>query len=337
MPPTACCLPNMRASAGSICRSRSSRRASSTPSSRPRTRISTRITASIPKASCARSFANFQNRGSGKRPAGRLDDHPAGGEELPPHQRGELHPQDQGGSAGLPHRADLLEGQDPRALSQRDLSRHGQLRHRRRRAQLFRQVGERADRRRSRLSRGAAQGAEQLSSHPPARGRDRTAQLGDRPDGRERLRHQGGGREGQGRAAQRRSAPRRRRADLCRRLFHRGSAPRDRRALRREEALRRRALGPHDARSEAAAGGAQGADRRPRALRRGARLSRRHQDVSISATIGARRSPAKSASTTSSPGSSPWCSNRATTRPASACSRRSTSSAASPTTGRPAR
>ena len=33
------------------------------------------------------------------------------------------------------------EGQDPRALSQRDLSRPRQLRRRRRRAQLFRQVG----------------------------------------------------------------------------------------------------------------------------------------------------------------------------------------------------
>ncbi len=35
----------------------------------------------------------------------------------------------------------LLEGQDPRALSERDLSRHGQLRRGRRRARLFRQVG----------------------------------------------------------------------------------------------------------------------------------------------------------------------------------------------------
>jgi hypothetical protein len=62
----------------------------------------------------------------------------------------------------------LFEGQDPRALSQRDLSRPRQLRRRRRGAELFRQVGARADHRRSGLSRGAAEGAEQLSSVPEA-------------------------------------------------------------------------------------------------------------------------------------------------------------------------
>ena len=60
----------------------------------------------------------------------------------------------------------LLEGQDPRTLPQRDLSRPLQLRRRRRGAQLFQQVGARADHRRSRLSRGAAEGAELAQSFP---------------------------------------------------------------------------------------------------------------------------------------------------------------------------
>ena len=76
-----------------------------------------------------------------------------------------------------------LQGQDPRALSQRDLSRPRRLRHRRRLAALFRQVGARADAAGSGLSRGAAEGAEQLSSVPPARARDRAPQLRARPDG----------------------------------------------------------------------------------------------------------------------------------------------------------
>ena len=33
-------------------------------------------------------LTNFQNRGSGQAPAGRLDHHAAGRQELPPHQRG---------------------------------------------------------------------------------------------------------------------------------------------------------------------------------------------------------------------------------------------------------
>ena len=45
-----------------------------------------------------------QNFGSNKPPAGRLDDHPAGREELPSDQRGLLHPQDQGSLAGDAHR-----------------------------------------------------------------------------------------------------------------------------------------------------------------------------------------------------------------------------------------
>ena len=52
-----------------------------------------------------------------------------------------LRAQDQGSAAGAEDRAHLFEGQDPRALPERDLSRPRRLRHRRRVAHLFRQVG----------------------------------------------------------------------------------------------------------------------------------------------------------------------------------------------------
>ena len=73
-----------------------------------------------------------------------------------------LRAQDPRGADLVPHRGGLFQGQDPRALSQRDLSRPRQLRRRRRGAELFQQIGARADGRGSRLSRGAAEGAEQL-------------------------------------------------------------------------------------------------------------------------------------------------------------------------------
>ena len=59
-----------------------------------------------------------------------------------------------------------------------------------------------------------------------------------------------------------------------RRVFHRGGAPRDHRALRRERALRGRIVGAHDARPEAAAVRAQGAAERAGQVRHAARLSR---------------------------------------------------------------
>ncbi len=63
-------------------------------------------------------------------------------------------------------------------------------------------------------------------------------------------------------------------AHFRRRIFRRGSAPRALRPLRREEALRRRPVGAHHARHQAAGAGAQDADRRPGALRRAAGLAR---------------------------------------------------------------
>ena len=104
---------------------------------------------------------------------------------------------------------------------------------------------------RSRLSRGAAQGAEQLSSVPPARARDRAPQLRARPHGRGSLPQARGRREGEEGAARRHAAPDRR-AYLRGGIFRRGSAPRPERPLRREEAVRRRPVGAHHARSEAA-------------------------------------------------------------------------------------
>ena len=69
------------------------------------------------------------------------------------------------------------------------------------------------------------------------------------------------------------------RAHLRRRIFRRGSAPRRVRALRREEAVRRRAVGSHHARSQAAGDGAADHDRGPGSVRRGAGLARRAQQA----------------------------------------------------------
>ena len=78
--------------------------------------------------------------------------------------------------------------------------------------------------------------------------------------------------------------------------------------LRREEALRGRALGAHHARSEAAGFRAQGADRRPGALRRGAGLARRDAARSISPATGARKLAESRRCPISRPGGSRWCS-----------------------------
>ena len=71
--------------------------------------------------------------------------------------------QDARGDPGHPHRRDLSQGEDPRALSQRDLSRREQLWRGRGGAELFRQVAGRARHRRSRLPGGAAQGAQPIT------------------------------------------------------------------------------------------------------------------------------------------------------------------------------
>ena len=120
---------------------------------------------------------------------GRLDHHPAGGEELPPDQRGLGRAQDQGDAPRLPHRAHLHQAADPRALSQRDLPRRRLLRRRRGGAVLFQQVARRADPRRGGVPRRAAQGAQPLQPGAQLRRRGRAAQLRHRPHGRGRLHH----------------------------------------------------------------------------------------------------------------------------------------------------
>ncbi len=172
---------------------------------------------------------------------------------------------------------DLLQGQDPRALPQRDLPRAQLLRRRRCRAQLFRQGALRADAERGRLSRGAAQGPEQLSPVPPRQAGRRAPQLGSRSHGREPLPHGRRGRRGQERAAERQAAHLRQPA-LFGRVLHRGSAPPARQALWRGRALWRRPLGAHHARPPAAGICPQGPDGRAHRLRPQLRLPRPGRD-----------------------------------------------------------
>ena len=244
--------------------------------------------------------------------AGRLDHHAAGRQELPADQRGLVRAQDQGGAARAQDRAHLLEGQDPRALPQRDLSRARRLRRRRRGARSISTsrctsspsprppISRRCPRRRP------------TASVPPARPRDRAAQLGDRPHGRERLRQAAGRRQGEEGAARRHAAAGRR-AHVRRRVFRRGRAARDLRQLRREGPLRGRPVGAHHARSEDPGDGAQGARRRPGALRRAAGLARRRSPRSTSPATGASSSPRRRRSPTSA-GSWRWCWRPATRR-----------------------
>ena len=216
-----------------------------------------------------------ENYGTRRPSAGRLHHHPAGRQELPLDQRGVVRAQDQGSAAGAAHRAHLFEARNPRTLSQRNLSRLRRLWRRRGVAFVFRQVGPRTDHRPGRLSRGAAEGAEQLQSVPAPRRSGGTAQLRHRPHGRGRLHHRRRRRQGEEIAARCHGAADRR-AYLCRRIFHRGSPPLSLRQLRREEALRRRAVGAHHARSQIADGSAPDHGQRPGQFRREPRLSRRH-------------------------------------------------------------
>ncbi len=103
-----------------------------------------------------------------------------------------------------------------------------------------------------------AQGAERAQSLSQPRSRGRAAQLRDRPHGRRRLYHRRSGQAGARGAADDHAANA---ADQFhrRRIFRRGSQARIVRAIRRAEALRGRPFGPHHARPENPADGAQGA------------------------------------------------------------------------------
>ena len=111
-------------------------------------------------------------------PARRLNHHATSRQELLVIKRGFVFAQDQGSAAGAQNRAHLQQGQDPRALLERDLSRPRRLRHRLRLAHLFRQGRQRTHGAGSRLSGSAAEGAEQLSPVPGTRARARCGAIG---------------------------------------------------------------------------------------------------------------------------------------------------------------
>ncbi len=137
---------------------------------------------------------------------GRLDHHPAARPQHLPDQQPHLRPQGPRGRAGAGARAALLQGPDPRALSQPGLFRRRRLRHRRRLAPLLRPQRRDPEPVRSGDHRRPGQGAVQLRAdrrrrggaqpgrgrhpadagewrHQPRRGRRRRAGRGaDRPD-----------------------------------------------------------------------------------------------------------------------------------------------------------
>ena len=119
-----------------------------------------------------------------------------------------------------------------------------------------------------------------------------------------------GGRGGQAEAARRQRRASAGTHTVRRRIFRRGGAPRDLRALRREEALRGRAVGPHHARSEDAGDGPQGA-----ASTAWCATTRRAAGAAPVATIddrrrlGRSRSPRCRRSPTCRPGAWRWCSS----------------------------
>ena len=150
-----------------------------------------------PRLRSARHRGGALRRGGAWRPAARrLDDHPAGDEELPPDRRPLRRAQDQGDHPRHAAREHALQERDPPALPQRDLPRPELLRRHRGGADLLRQVAGAADARRDRLSRGAAAGAERAASGAREGARDRPAQLRARSDGGQRLRHPRRGRRG---------------------------------------------------------------------------------------------------------------------------------------------
>ncbi len=151
--------------------------------------------------------------------AGRLDHHPAGGEE-PAGRRGrDLRAQDPRDDRGVAARKHAEQERDSRALSQLRLSRPRLVGRRDGRAQLFRQIGEGPHARRRRHAGRPAQGAELLQSRPPSRSRQGASRLCARPHAGRRRHHRGA------------EGPGARRAAEARRL--RAPAPRQRLRLRR--------------------------------------------------------------------------------------------------------
>ncbi len=247
---------------------------------------------------------NFKRRRQA--PAGRLDDHPAGRQELPRStSERTVRAQDQGGAARAPHREHLFQGPHPRALPQRDLSSasstYGVA------AAALNYFGKSVHELTLAEAAYLAALPKAPNNYHPFRQTQAALERRNwvhRPHGRERLHQARRGRQGEEGAA-RPSA----RASISPehhrlRLFRRGGPPRDRRALRREEALRGRPVGAHHPRPEDAGDGPQGARRRPRPLRREPRLARRAAEARARRArlgpgarrgAGARRRPALAA------------------------------------------
>ena len=125
---------------------------------------------------------------------GRIDHHPAARPQHLPEQRPHLRPQDARGDPGAGARMALLQGPDPRTLSQPRLFRRRRLRHRRRLAPLLRPQRDRAQHRRGGDHRRPGQGAVQLFADRRRRGGARPRPGRARADGREWRDHPGRGR-----------------------------------------------------------------------------------------------------------------------------------------------
>ncbi len=169
-----------------------------------------------------------------------------------------------GGLRGLA-RAALLQGRDPRALSQPRLFRRRHLRGRGRLAPLFRQVVALRHAVASGAARGAAEGALALRADAQRQGRQRARRRGARQHGRGGLPLAGAGAQCQPAAAQALRQGRRHRLSLSSRLRGRAVARVRRRARRRPD---RRDDHRCRAATRLAAGAAPSARRRGRRRRR---------------------------------------------------------------------
>ena len=124
---------------------------------------------SAPRHRRARADPRLHRQPDPVRPAaGRLDHHPAAGEEPAGRRRPLLRAQDARDDRRRPRRAAALQGRDPRALSQLGVPRPRLLGHRAGGARLFREARQRAHAGGGRAAGGADQGAEFLQSRPPS-------------------------------------------------------------------------------------------------------------------------------------------------------------------------
>ena len=122
-------------------------------------------------------------RAASRRNARRLDHHPAAGQEFVPDPGTHGDAQAAGGGAGALARAQILQGADPRALSQPRLFRLRRLRHRGGGAALFRQIGAEIDAAGSGDAGRPGAIAVAAGAEPQSRRRRAPRRHGDRGDG----------------------------------------------------------------------------------------------------------------------------------------------------------